>query len=69
MMSMVWNISIGQLDYLSVCAPSHLLHTCLLAEHGRLEKVFNFIATTEHAGVINMLLLLNPKHSNFWEEN
>ena len=26
--SMVWNISTGQLGYLSGCAPSQLLHTC-----------------------------------------
>jgi len=33
MTSMLWVISIGQRGYLSGCAPSRLLHTCLLAEH------------------------------------
>jgi len=48
-MSVVWNISIGQLGitYLSGCAPSPLLHTCSLAEYGRPEKVLHFLATTK----------------------
>jgi len=67
MMSMVWNISVGQLGYLSGCAPSQLLHICSLAEYEKLEKVLDFIATTENFSVIN-ILVLNPKHSSYWEE-
>jgi len=48
-------------------APFQLLHTCSLAEYGRQEKVLDFAATTENLGVINTLLLLNPKHSSYWE--
>jgi len=66
---MLWNISIGQLGYLSVCAPSQLLHTCSLAEYERLEKILNFLATTEIISVTNILLVLNSKHSSYWEEN
>jgi len=40
--SMAWSISPGQLG---LPAPSPLLHTCLLAECGRLEKVLHFLAT------------------------
>ena len=66
--SMVWNISIDQLGYLPVCAPSQLLHTCSLAEYEKLEKVLDFISTTENIGV-NTILVLNPEHSSCWEEN
>jgi len=52
-MSMVRSISTGQLGCLSVCAPSQLLHTCLLAEYEKLEKVLDVIATTENISVIN----------------
>jgi len=69
MTSMVWNISTGQLGYLPGCALSQLLHTCLLAEHGRLEKVLDFIVTTENVSVINILLVLNSKHRSYSEEN
>jgi len=69
MMSMVWNICIGQLGSLSGCAPSQLLHTCSLAEYEKQEKVLDFIATTENICVINFLLVLNPKHSSYWEGN
>ena len=69
MTSMVWNISIGQLGTLPGCVPSQLLHTCSLAEHGRLQKVLDFLATTENISVINILLVLHPKHSSYWEEN
>jgi len=65
MTSMVWNNSIGQLGYLSDYAPSQLLHTCLLAECEKLEKVLYFIARTENISVINFLLLLNLKHSSY----
>jgi len=68
---MVWNISIGQLGYLSGCAPSQLLHTCSFAKYEKLEKVLDFIATTENISVINtgIRLVLDPKHSSYWEEN
>jgi len=32
-------------------------------------KVLDVIATTENISVINVLLVLNPKHSSYWEEN
>jgi len=51
------------------CALSQLLHTCSLAEYGRLEKVLDFVATTKTIGVTNILLKLNSKHSSYWEEN
>ena len=48
MMPMVRNISVGQLGYLSSYAPPHLLHTCSLAKHGKLEKGLDFLETTEN---------------------
>jgi len=61
---------LASLGWLAGCAPSQLLHTCSLAEYGRLEKkIIDFIATTKNISVINMLLVLNPKHSSYWEEN
>jgi len=69
MTSVVWNTSIGQLGYLSGYGPSQLLHPCSLVEHRRLEKVLDFIATTKNISVINILLMLNTKHSSYWEEN
>jgi len=51
------------------CAPSQVLHTCSLADYRRLKKVFDFIATTENISVINIFLILNQKHSSYWEEN
>jgi len=66
---MVWNISIGQLGYLSGCAPSQLLHSCSVAEQEKLEKVLHFRATTVNIGVTNILLVLNSKHSRYLEEN
>jgi len=45
---MVQNISTGQLGELPGCAPSQLLHTCSLAEHRKLKKVLDFLATTEN---------------------
>ena len=54
------------LGYLSGCAPSQFLHTCSLT--GKTGKSPLFIATTENISVIN-ILLLNPKHSSYWEEN
>jgi len=50
---MVWNISTGQLGYLSGHAPSRLLHTCSSAEYEKLEEVLDFIATDENISVIN----------------
>jgi len=41
MTSMVWNISIGHLGYLSGHAPSQLLHTWSLDEYEKLEKVLD----------------------------
>jgi len=67
MTPVVWNTSIGQLGYLSGYAPSQLLHTCSLADYEKLEKAL--AATTENISVTNILLLLNPKHSRYWEEN
>jgi len=55
--------------WLSVCAPSQLLHTCSSAEYEKGEKVLEFIATTKNVNVINIMLLLNPNHSSYWEEN
>jgi len=69
MMSVVRNMSVGQLGWLSGYAPSQLLHTCCLAEYGKPEKALNFLATTENIGVINSLLILNPNHSSYWEED
>jgi len=34
-------------------APSQLLHTCSLAEHGKLKKVLDFLATTENVRVLS----------------
>jgi len=65
---MVWNVSIGQLR-LPGSAPSQPLHTCSSAEHGTLEKVLHFLATTENISVTTILLILNPKHGSYWEEN
>ena len=66
---MVWNISIDQFGSLPGCAHSQLLHIWSLAEYGRLEKVLSFLTTPENISVINILLVLNPKHSNNREEN
>jgi len=32
------------------------------------KKVLDFIATAENISVISILLVLNPKHSSYWEE-
>ena len=66
---MVWNISSGQLVCLSGCAPSQLLHTCSSAEYEKVEKVLYSLATAENISAINILLILNPKHGSYWEEN
>jgi len=62
---MVWNISIGQPGYLSVCALFQLLHPCSLAEHKKLEKVLDFIATTENIIIISIFPMLDPTHSSY----
>jgi len=49
---MVGNISIGQPGDLPGCAPSQLLHTCSSADHEKLERVLDFIATTEAVSVL-----------------
>jgi len=41
----------------------------LLAEHEKLDEVLDFTATTENISVTNILLVLNSKHSSYWEEN
>jgi len=46
----------------SLPAPAHS------SEYEKLEKVFDFIVTSENVS-LNILLLLNPKHSSYWEEN
>ena len=50
---------------LAVLPPS----SCSLAERWRQEKALDFSATTENIGVINILLILNPYCSSYWEEN
>jgi len=53
------------LGYLPGCAPSQLLHTCSLADYGRLEKVLDFTAPTKNISVINILLAPNPNHGSY----
>jgi len=69
MLSMVWNISIGQLGLAawlySLPAPAHLLISWIW-ETG---YVLDFIATAKNISVINILPLLNPKYSSYWEGN
>jgi len=65
----VWSISTGQPGWLSACAPAQLLPSCSSPQRRRLEKVFDFTATTENTSVTNILLILNPKHSSYLEEN
>ena len=47
--------------------PPRFLHTCLLAEHGKLKSPWPKISATQqqlkHRNVINIILTLNPKHS------
>jgi len=66
---MVWNMSIAQLGCLPGCAPSHLLRICSSAEYEKLERILDFIAITENIRVVNILLVLYPKHSSYWEGN
>jgi len=49
--------------YLAVLLP------CSLAGYGRLGKILDFLAATEHFSVTNIRLTLNPKHNSYWEEN
>ena len=60
---------LASLGHLSGSAPSQLPYICSVAEYGRLDKVLDFIATTKNISITNILLLLNPKHSSYWEEN
>jgi len=55
----------AQLGWLPGCAPP----SSCTAAHPRLEEVPDFIVTTENISVINILLVLNPKHSSYLEEN
>jgi len=48
---------------LAVLPPSF----CSSAEYEKLDEVLDFIATTENVSVINILLILNQKHSSYWE--
>jgi len=41
------------LGWLPGCAPSQLPHTSSSAEHGRLEKVLDFLATAESIDVLS----------------
>jgi len=34
-----------------------------------LEKFLDFLVTSKTIGVINIFLVLNPKHCSYWEEN
>jgi len=34
-----------------------------------LQKVLEALATTKNISVSNILLVPNPKHSSYWEEN
>jgi len=56
---------LGSLGWLPGCAPSQLLHACSLAEHRKLDKVLDFLATTENISVTNILLVVNPKHNSY----
>jgi len=71
MMSRYGMFPLASLGWLPGCAPSQLLHTCASAEHGRLGKALDFIAKTENSynSALNIRLVLNPKHSSYWEEN
>jgi len=65
---MAWNISVGQLGLAAwLCSLLHV--SCSFAEYRRLEKVLDFLATTENIHVFNVFLVLNPKHSSYWEVN
>jgi len=66
---MVWNISLASLGiHLAVfppssCTPAHQLNMRNWA------KVLDFLATIKNISVINIILVLNPKHSSYWEAN
>jgi len=47
----------------SSCTPPHQLNM------RNWRKVLDFVATTANIRVINILLLLNLKHSSYWEKN
>jgi len=48
MTAVLWNISTGQLGVAAWLCSLQLPHTSSLAEHKTLEKVLDFLATTEH---------------------
>jgi len=58
-------LPLASLGWLPGCAPSWVLHICSSAEYEKLEKVLDFLATTENISVISILLVLNPKHSSY----
>jgi len=43
---------LASLGWLPGSAPSQLLHTCPLAEHGKLKKVLDFLATTKNTSIL-----------------
>jgi len=47
----------------SSCTPPHQPNT------GNWKKVRDFLATTKTISIINILLILNSKHSSYWKEN
>jgi len=47
----------------SSCTPAHQLNM------RSWKKVPDFVATTENISVIDVLLVLKPKHSSYWEGN
>jgi len=50
----------------SLPAPAHLLFGHILETE---EKVLDFLTTNGNITATNILLVLNPKHSSYWEEN
>ena len=70
MMSMVWNISTGQLGLAawlcSLPAPAPLL-IIWMWETGK--SPWFLSNNQDHQCIINILIILNPKHSSHWEEN
>jgi len=42
---------------------------CPPSQPWKLKEVLYFIATTENISVISILLIANPKHSSYGEEN
>ena len=68
--SMAWNISTAQLGLTawlcSLPAPAHLL----VSWTQETEKSPWFLSNNyKHQCIMNILHILNPKHSSYWEEN